>query len=256
MLLAGILLKMGGYGLIRMNLQILPEAVKILAPLLVILGVINIIYAALIALVQEDLKKLVAYSSISHMGIVLLGLGALNIAGISGAIFQMIAHGVISAGLFMIVGVIYLRTHTRIISELGGLGHVAPRIFYFSMIIALASLGLPLLIGFAAETLVFYGAFVSHSFSNPISIQALTIIAAIGIILTATYLLWMLQRVFFGTMFEKWKKVHDATPHEVVVLLSLVLVITVFGMFPRGLTQIFIPSVNNYVISIENTKSI
>jgi len=247
MLLAGILLKMGGYGLIRMNLQILPEAIKVLAPILVVLGVINIIYAALIALVQEDLKKLVAYSSISHMGIVLLGLGALNIAGVSGAVFQMIAHGVISAGLFMIVGVIYLRTHTRIISDLGGLGYVAPRIFYFSMIIALASLGLPLLIGFAAETLTFYGAFISRSFAG---IQVLTIIAAIGVILTAAYLLWMLQRVFFGTMFEKWKSVHDITPHEIVILLSLVLVITVFGLFPRGLTNIFIPTINSIISNI------
>ncbi|HBH19327.1 MAG TPA: hypothetical protein DDX14_10435 [Cyanobacteria bacterium UBA9579] len=165
----------------------------------------------------------------------------------------MIAHGIISAGLFMIVGVIYLRTHTRTISELGGLGYVAPRIFYFSMIIVLASLGLPLLIGFAAETLVFYGAFLSNSFANtgfPISIQALTIIAAIGVILTAAYLLWMMQRVFFGTMFEKWKSVHDITPHEVVILVSLVLVITVFGLFPRGLTNIFTPTINSYISNI------
>ncbi|MFH0702276.1 MAG: NuoM family protein [bacterium] len=251
MLLAGILLKMGGYGLIRMNLQILPEAMKYLAPLLVILGIINIIYTALIALVQQDLKKLVAYSSVSHMGIVLVGLGALNTAGISGAVFQMVAHGVISAGLFMIVGVIYLRTHTRDISKLGGLGQVVPKIFYFSMVIALAGLGLPLLIGFSAEALTFYGAFTSKFFANSIinsfSIQSLTVIAVFGIVLAAAYLLWMLQRVFFGTMFEKWKNIQDITPHEVVVLVSLVLVIIVFGIYPGGLTSIFVPTVSTFI---------
>ena len=245
MLLAGILLKMGAYGLIRMNLQILPDATRILAPMLVILGLINIIYAAIIALVQQDLKKLVAYSSVSHMGIVLLGLGALNAAGISGAVFQMIAHGIISAGLFMIVGVVYLRTHTRNMNELGGLGQVAPRIFYFSMLIGLASLGLPLLIGFVAETLTFYGAFTSMALSNfPVSIQTFTVVAVFGIILTAAYILWMLQKVFFGTMFDKWKHVNDATPHEVFVLVSLILAIVAFGVFPTGLTDIFVPTVS------------
>lgn len=255
MLLAGILLKMGGYGLIRMNLQILPEAVKVLAPLLLILGVINIIYAACIALVQNDLKKLVAYSSVSHMGIVLIGLGALNSAGISGAVFQMAAHGIISAGLFMIVGVIYLRTHTREIVKLGGLGQDSPRIMYFSLIIVLASLGLPLLIGFAAETLAFYGAFTSYSVEGfslfgwyiPLSIRALTAMGIFGIILTAAYLLWMFQKVFFGNMLEKWKNFHDATPHEVFVLLSLILVIVVFGFYPQGLTNIFVPTIDNIV---------
>lgn len=249
MLLAGILLKMGGYGLIRMNVQILPDIINYFAPVMVILGVINILYAAAIALVQKDLKKLVAYSSVSHMGIVLLGLGALNIAGLSGAVFQMLAHGVISAGLFMVVGVIYLRARTREIDQLGGLGDVAPRMFYFSMIIALASLGLPLLIGFSAETLTFYGAFTSNAFNNPVSIQILTIIAAFGIILTAAYLLWMLQRVFKGTMFEKWQHFHDLTPHEVVVLVSLLLVIITFGILPSGLTNIFVSTVSTFLSS-------
>ena len=248
MLLAGILLKMGGYGLIRMNYQILSDAFRYFAAFIVILGVINIVYAAIIALVQDDLKKLVAYSSVSHMGIVLIGLGALNTTGISGAVFQMIAHGVISAGLFMIVGVIYLRTHTRQIPELGGLAQVAPRLFYISMIIALASLGLPLLIGFAAETLTFYGAFISQAFAWPVSIQILTIIGASGIILAAAYLLWMLQKVFFGNMFQKWQHFHDVIPHEVVVLVGLILVIVVFGLYPSGLTNIFMPTVNSISI--------
>ena len=247
MLLAGILLKMGGYGLIRMNLQMMPEITRYLAPILVTLGVINIIYAAIIALVQTDLKKLVAYSSVSHMGIVLLGIGALNAAGVSGAMFQMIAHGIISAGLFMMVGVIYLRTHTREIEKLGGLAQVMPRIFYLSMVISMASLGLPLLIGFAAETLAFYGAFTSKVFD---SIQVLTVIAVAGIILTAGYLLWMIQRVFCGTMFDRWKHVQDITPHEIVVLFSLVFVIVVFGFYPSGITNIFVPAVNALMSSM------
>jgi len=253
MLLAGILLKMGGYGLIRMNMQILPEIMQILAPIVVILGVINIIYAALVAIAQTDLKRLVAYSSVSHMGIVLLGLGAMNIAGVSGAVFQMIAHGIISAGLFMVVGIIYLRTHTREISALGGLGQNSPVIMYLSLVIALGSLGLPLLIGFAAETLVFYGAFTSNVFSGfyifnnyaSASIQILTAIAILGVIFTAIYILWMFQRVFFGNIFPKWKKFHDATPHEIVILISLALVIVVFGFYPRELTNIFVPTIDS-----------
>ena len=163
----------------------------------------------------------------------------------------MIAHGIISAGLFMIVGVVYLRTHTRDMRELGGLGQVAPRIFYFSMLIGLASLGLPLLIGFAAETLAFYGAFTSNALNTfPVSIQVLTIIAIFGIILTAAYILWMLQKVFFGTMFNKWKHVHDVTPHEVFVLVSLILTIVVFGVFPNGLTDVFVPTVSAIVTHI------
>ncbi|MDD3149930.1 MAG: NuoM family protein [Candidatus Gastranaerophilales bacterium] len=254
MILAGILLKMGGYGLIRFNLGFFPEIIKFLAPILVILGVINIIYGALIALVQDDLKKLVAYSSVSHMGIVLLGLGALSVVGVSGAVFQMVAHGVISAGLFMAVGIIYLRCHTRQISEFGGLGQVMPRAMYFTLIITLASLGLPLLIGFAAETLVFYGAFTSNFASNAIlsniPIQVWSVIGIFGIILTAAYLLWMIQKVFYGNMFEKWKNIHDLTPHEVVVMLAIVTVIVVFGLYPTGVTHIFIPTVKGLLSNI------
>lgn len=243
MLLAGILLKMGGYGLIRMNLQAMPEILSVLAPILVVLGVINIIYAAIIALAQKDLKKLVAYSSVSHMGIVLLCIGAMNAAGVSGAVFQMVAHGVISAGLFMVVGVIYLRTHTREIAELGGLGQSGTRIMYLAMVIALGSLGLPFLMGFAAETLAFYGAFISST----ANIQLMTVIAAVGVIFTAVYVLWMFQRVFFGNIFDKWRNFHDATPHELVILISLVLVIVIFGLNPSGLTNIFVPTVNNFM---------
>jgi len=242
MILAGILLKMGGYGLIRLNMGLLPEAFQFFAPMLIILGIINIIYAAMIAFAQTDLKKLIAYSSISHMGIVLLGLGVLNVAGITGAVFQMIAHGIISAGLFMLVGVIYLRSHTREISKLSGLTQVMPRVSYFSLVIILASIGLPLLIGFSAEILVFYGAFVSNSFNY---IQLFTVLGILGIILSAGYLLLMYQRVFCGNTLPQLEKLHDATPHEVVVFISIIFVIIIFGIYPSGLTSIFEPAVNN-----------
>jgi NADH-quinone oxidoreductase subunit M len=248
MLLAGILLKMGGYGLIRMNLQMLPEAMHILAPVLVILGVINIIYAAIITFAQEDLKKLVAYSSVSHMGIVLLGIGALNAAGVTGAVFQMFAHGVISAGLFLMVGVVYLRTKTRNILELSGLGQVVPKIFYFSMLITLAGLGLPLLIGFAAEALTFIGAFTSYIYIHALSVQHLTIIAVFGIILTASYLLWMLKRVFFGAVSENLKEISDLNFRETLVFASLSIVIISFGLYPACITNIFVPVINAMIL--------
>ncbi len=146
MILAAILLKMGAFGIIRFNMQLLPEAFKLIAPILMIFALINIIYSALIAYAQTDLKRIVAYSSISNMGIVLLGLCSLNLIGFSGAIFQMFAHGVISAGLFMFVGVIYIRTHTREISELGGFGAVMPRLMGFGLILAFAAVGVPHLI--------------------------------------------------------------------------------------------------------------
>jgi len=243
MLLAGILLKMGGYGLVRMNVQMLPVALKVVAPIIVILGLINLIYAAIVTFAQDDLKKLVAYSSVSHMGIVLLGLGAMNVAGVSGAVFQMFAHGVISAGLFMMVGVIYLRAKTRSIAELSGIGQIAPKIFYFSMVITLASLGLPLLIGFAAEVLTFIGAFTSKVLIYPVSIQTLTVIAIFGIILTASYLLWMLKRVFFGPLSENLQNISDLNFGEIVVFASLVFVIVVFGICPSAITNIFVPTI-------------
>jgi NADH-quinone oxidoreductase subunit M len=242
MLLAGILLKMGSYGMLRFCFGWFPEAAMILAPYLVLIGMINIVYTAGVAMVQTDLKKLIAYSSVSHMGFVLLGLGALNDIGFNGAVFQMVSHGLISAGLFMIVGTLYSRTHTRLIAEMGGFGKTLPTIFFFALIISLASLGLPLLAGFPAETLVFYGAFLSTAFKSipwlwgyhlSLSIQTLTIISAIGVVLGAAYLLWMLQRVFMGPLFPKWEGLKDASLSETVVLGGLGFFIIFFGFFPN-----------------------
>lgn len=248
MILAAILLKMGAFGIIRFNIQLLPEAFKLIAPVLLIFALINIIYTALVAYAQTDLKKLVAYSSISNMGIVLLGLCSLDLIGFSGAVFQMIAHGIISAGLFMLVGIIYIRTKTREMFELGGLGHVMPRLMGFGIILSLASVGLPLLIGFVGEFLVFLGAFNSSldELNAPIRIYA--IIAMLILVLSAAYILKLLHKTFFANIFERWSikgSVSDITNHEFIVLFALTLVIGFFGIFPMAVLDIIQPVLTN-----------
>lgn len=253
MLLAGILLKMGAYGMLRCGWEFLPQAAHALSPWIALLAVINIVYAAAVAMAQTDLKKLVAYSSVSHMGFVLLGLAAMNPAGFNGAVFVMFAHGLVSAALFMCVGTVYERTHTRQIAELGGLGRSVPTLFYYFMVMAMASLGLPLLISFASETLVFYGGFLSRAFMAdvrlwpgvviPWSMQVATALAAIGVILGAAYMLWMLQRVFFGPVKERWAGLSDASLSETFVLGALSAFVLLYGVFPQWLTRHFEPDV-------------
>lgn len=272
MILAAILLKMGAYGIIRFNMQLLPEAFKLIVPALVVFAIINIIYAAFVAYSQTDLKKLVAYSSISNMGIVLLGLCTLNVMGFSGAVFQMLAHGVISAGLFMLVGIIYIRTKTREMSELGGLGHVMPKLMGFGIVLSMASVGVPLLMGFVGEFMVFLGAFNSNinelgELNAPIKIY--TILAILVLILSAAYILRLLHKTFFGNIFEKWTsqgtnrgtnhgtnsgtlhcekincEVKDITNHEFVVLFAITLVIVFFGIFPMAIVDIIQPVLTN-----------
>lgn len=245
MILAAVLLKMGAFGIIRFNMQLLPEAFKLMIPILVILSIINIIYTALVAYAQTDLKKIVAYSSISNMGIVLLGLCTLNLIGFSGAIFQMISHGVISAGLFMLVGIIYIRTKTREISDLGGLGAAMPRLMGFGIVLSLASVGLPLLMGFVGEFLVFLGAFNSSLDELNIPIRVYLFLAICILILSAAYILRLLHKTFFANIFERWETVNgglkDITNHEFVVLFSITLVIVFFGVFPMAILNIVQP---------------
>ncbi|MEM8715266.1 MAG: NAD(P)H-quinone oxidoreductase subunit 4, partial [Cyanobacteria bacterium P01_G01_bin.4] len=197
MLLAGILLKMGGYALMRMNVGMLPDAHVYFAPILIVLGVINIIYAALTSFAQRNLKRKIAYSSISHMGFVLIGIGCLTEIGMSGAMLQMISHGLIGASLFFLVGATYDRTHTLQLEEMGGVGQKMPRIFSMFTICSMASLALPGMSGFVAEVMVFLGLATSQAFT-PGFTTAMVILAAIGIILTPIYLLSMLRQIFFG----------------------------------------------------------
>lgn len=244
MILAAILLKMGAYGLIRFNIGLLPEAFKYLVPTLLCLALINIIYTAFIAYAQTDLKKIVAYSSISNMGIVLLGLCSLNSIGLSGAVFHMISHGVISAGLFMLVGMVYLRTKTRDINELGGLVAVMPKITAFALLLSLAAAGLPLLMGFVGEFLCFLGGMNSQADSiAPIKIYS--ILAIIIVILSAAYIFRLLHKTFFANMFEHWKKIQDITYHEFLVMVPISLVIVFFGVFPMGIINIVLPVIED-----------
>lgn len=237
MLLAGILLKMGCYGLIRFGLEFFPFVVVKLAPALAVLGAVNIIYAAYVALIQTDMKKLIAYSSVSHMGFILLGMGALNSAGYNGAAFQMFSHGLISAALFMIVGMIYERAHTREISQLGGLAKVMPRTYYIFILAAMANLGLPGLSGFVGESLIFYGSYTASLGANVFKIA--TAVAALGVVLTAAYMLWLNQRVFYGKIQEKWSTLTDARSSELLVLGVLLGLSLLIGFYPKLVNNIY-----------------
>lgn len=249
MLLAGILLKMGGYGLIRFGTEFFPSSLVSLAPLLAILGAINILGAAIFCLVQDDMKRVIAYSSISHMGFILLGLATLNSAGLNGAIFQMFSHGLISAGLFMIIGIIYERAHTRQIAAFGGLANNMPVLFFLFLGLAMANLGLPALSGFVGESLVFYGAFTSF---GPLSaVQLSAALSTIGVIITAAYMLWLGKRIFFGNLPEKWASLKDVQFSEALVLSFLLFGSLVLGIYPRFLSDSIEPFANRAIQGLE-----
>ena len=229
-ILAGVLLKMGGYGILRVGVGILPTAVTALAGVIAILAVINVLYGAMLSIVQKDLKALVAYSSISHMGYVLLGVAGITVVGLSGASIQMFTHGAITGLLFLLVGLVYDRTHTRTIADMTGLAPRLPLIAIGFVVASLASLGLPGLAGFVGEFTVFVGAFQRA--------PAETILAAVGIVLTAGYMLWMLQRVFFGPASERWSGLADVRGLDLIPVVSLVAVIVVVGVYPAVLTDV------------------
>lgn len=230
-MLAGVLLKMGGYGMIRVAISILPDVAREFAWLLATLAIINILYGAAVTIVQVDLKRLIAYSSVSHMGYVLLGVAALTPVALTGASLQMFTHGTITGLLFALVGLVYDRAHTRQIPDLGGLASKMPLIAVVFMIAGLASLGLPATSGFVAELTVFLGTF-------PV-LQVAAILAAFGVVLTAGYILWMVQRVFFGPEKERWANLPDAFAIDAVPLFILVLAIVGVGVYPSILVNIF-----------------
>ena len=234
-ILAGILIKMGGYGMIRVCVGIFPETAKDYAPLLVALAVVGIIYGAALTLRQTDLKRLIAYSSISHMGFVLLGIFALSQVSMTGAILQMFSHGIITGLLFALAGLIYDKTHERSIPLLGGLARQMPIILVIFSVAGLAALGLPSTSGFAAEFLVFLGSFNSEVVPG---IQIYTVIGILGVVLGAGYILWMLQRVFYGTPKAQYDGVPDANRLEKVYIFSMVAVIMLIGIYPAILTDI------------------
>ncbi len=241
MLLAGILLKMGGYALIRMNVGMLPEAHAQFAPILVILGVVNIVYAALTSFAQRNLKRKIAYSSISHMGFVLIGIASFNDLGMSGAMLQMISHGLIGASLFFMVGATYDRTHTLMLDEMGGVGQKMKKIFAMWTTCSLASLALPGMSGFVAELMVFIGLATSDAY-NPIFRLVAVTLAAVGVILTPIYLLSMLREILYGPENKELVESQvlvDAEPREVFIIASLLVPIIGIGVYPKLTTQIY-----------------
>ncbi|MFN3361625.1 MAG: NADH-quinone oxidoreductase subunit M, partial [Pseudanabaenaceae cyanobacterium] len=241
MLLAGILLKMGGYALFRMNAVMLPDAHRVFAPLLVILGVVNIIYAALTSFAQRNLKRKIAYSSISHMGFVLIGLASYTDLGASGAMLQMVSHGLIGASLFFLVGATYDRTHTLLLDEMGGVGQRMPKIFSMFTACSLASLALPGMSGFAAEVMVFVGFATSDAYTGTFKL-VIILLAAVGVILTPIYLLSMLREIFYGEENKELvehEELVDAEPREVFIIACLLVPIIGIGLYPKLLTQVY-----------------
>ena len=243
--LAGILLKVGGYGLIRTAFVMFPDSAYHYSWLIGFFGMFAIIYGALNALAQKDLKKLIAYSSVSHMGFVLMGLAAMTVEGISGAIYQMYSHGLISAMLFLIAGVIYDRTHDRMIENYGGLASKMPKYTVFVAIAFFASLGLPGFSGFIAELMVLVGSFKSSAIP-----AWMPIVATTGLVLGAGYYLWTMQRMFFGKFWVKDKKwvesLSDLNPREYLMLLPLVILILAFGLYPSLLLDLINNSVESF----------
>ncbi len=234
-MLAGVLLKMGGYAIIRICVGIFPEVAAQFGGFFVTLAVVNVIYGALVTLAQRDLKRLIAYSSVSHMGFVLLGIGALTPVALTGASLQMFSHGIITALLFMIAGLVYDKCHTRQLNALGGLAQRTPVLAVTMTAAGLAALGLPGMSGFAAELMVFLGTYPAWG--------AGTAIAAFGIVLGAGYILWTVERALFGPLRPELSHVQDADAVERIPLFALVAVILVVGVFPSVLTDVILPAV-------------
>ena len=237
-LLAAILLKMAGYGFIRFSLGLFPDASLYFVPLVYTLSLIAIIYTSLVALMQQDMKKLIAYSSVAHMGFVTLGIFTMTQQGIEGSIFQMISHGLVSAALFLCVGVVYDRLHTRLINRYGGLVSIMPKYAIVFMVFTLGALGLPGTSGFIGEFLVLMGAFKKNIL--------VATIASLGVILGAAYMLWLYKRIIFGKLInEDVKKMVDLKRFEIVTLWLLVLPIIFFGFYPE-------PLINSIEVSVAN----
>ncbi len=244
-ILAAILLKMAGYGFIRFSLGLFPVASDYFTPLIFALSVIAIIYTSLIALMQDDMKKLIAYSSVAHMGFVTIGIFSLNKQGLEGSIIQMLSHGLISAALFLCVGVVYDRMHSRMISSYGGLVSNMPKYAFVFMIFTLAALGLPGTSGFVGEFLVLVGVFQINVF--------VAVLASLGVILAAAYMLWLYKRVIFGKMANsELKDITDINKTEIYIFASLVFLTLFFGIYPEPLFNTIDISVSNLINNYQN----
>jgi len=245
-ILAAILLKMAGYGFLRFSIGMFPIASEYFIPLIYTLSIIAIIYTSLVALMQEDMKKLIAYSSVAHMGFVTLGIFTFTKQGIEGSIFQMLSHGIISAALFLCVGVLYDRVHSRLINSYGGIVNILPKYAFVFAIFMLGSLGLPGTSGFIGEILVLLGAFQKSFLA--------AILASIGIILGAAYMLWLYKRVVFGKLEKKeLLELKDLNYSETVILFSLAILTLVFGFYPNLILDTIHVSVDNLISDYQNS---
>ncbi len=239
-ILAGVLLKFGGYGFLRFSLPMFPLASADFTPLIYGLSIVAVIYTSLVALAQEDMKKLIAYSSVAHMGFVTIGTFAANVQGIEGAIIQMLSHGIVSAALFLVVGVVYDRLHSRDIETYGGLVHRMPAYAVFFMIFMLASVGLPGTSGFVGEFLILVGAFKANSW--------VALLAATGLILGAAYMLYLYRRVIFGELTkESLKSVLDMSPREIAIFAPLLAIVFIMGIYPTPFLDVMHVSVENLI---------
>jgi len=240
-ILAAVLLKMGTYGYVRFAMPLFPNAVQQFTPLIATLSVIGIIYASLVAMVQDDVKKLVAYSSVAHLGIVMLGVFALNQMGLQGGMLQMLNHGVSTGALFLIVGFIYERRHTRLIADFGGLAKQMPVFATIFLIVTFSSIGLPGTNGFVGEILVLVGAFES-------SLRWYAVVASTGVILSAVYMLWMFQRVMFGKLDNpKNQKLQDLNAREIALMVPLIFLIFFMGLYPAPFISTMAPALDKVI---------
>jgi NADH-quinone oxidoreductase subunit M len=246
-ILAGVLLKLGGYGFLRYAISLFPHAAKEFAPWVVALALIGIIYGALVAMMQRDLKRLVAYSSVAHLGFVVLGIFAFSLTSLQGASLQMISHGVSTGGLFLLVGMLYERRHTRLIEDFGGLGAIAPIFGGIFLIVALSSLGLPGLNGFVGEFLVLIGTFTTH--------RLWAVIGSVGVILAAVYLLWAYQRVWHGPVLkEENRHVLDLDRREKLVMAPVLAMIVLIGVYPKPFLDRMGPSLSTVIQRVQQAN--
>ncbi len=243
-ILAGVLLKLGTYGLLRINFPIFPDATAYFIYFMAALGMISIIYGAFCAMAQDDFKKLIAYSSISHMGIVVIGIAALNTQGMVGGVLQMFNHGIITAVLFLAVGVLYDRTKKRGLYDFGGIANQMPLYTGLAMIGMFAALGLPGLNGFVSELFSFLGAFEAYKW--------ITIISVTGIIITAGYILWTIQRVYLGSTPENLTSLKDLTPREILMFVPLIILIILLGVYPAPAIELMNSSLSHLVEFVNN----
>ncbi|MCC7259746.1 MAG: NADH-quinone oxidoreductase subunit M [Alphaproteobacteria bacterium] len=239
-ILAGVLLKMGGYGFLRFSLPLLPDASHYFAPLIFGLSIVAVIYTSLVALMQEDMKKLIAYSSVAHMGFVTIGIFTFNQQGIEGGIVQMLSHGLVSAALFLCVGVVYDRIHTREIARYGGLVHRMPKYALVFMVFTMASIGLPATSGFVGELLVLVGAYQVDSW--------LAFLAATGVVLGAAYMLWLYRRVMFGELVKAdLKDILDLDRRELIIFVPIILGVLYMGIYPEPMLNVLRASVEHLI---------